>query len=90
MAALNHLVSEAIDVVVHCVRAPDGPRVNTISCVEDQTTGADGTQFTVTEVFARQQRSAPMEWTGDLPTRAQAAFNDAGFDIRAVLGVGKA
>src|SRR5690606_20821923 len=33
--ALNTLVSEAIDVVVHCVRTPQGPRVSEIIAVED-------------------------------------------------------
>ncbi|MEM9204504.1 MAG: ATPase, T2SS/T4P/T4SS family, partial [Actinomycetota bacterium] len=48
MTALNSLVSEAIDIVVHCVRTPDGPRVGSIICVEDSVAGADATAFTAT------------------------------------------
>ena len=35
MTALNTLVSESIDVVVHCARGPHGPRVTEIVAVED-------------------------------------------------------
>src|SRR5205823_7182309 len=52
MAALNSLVSEAVDIVVHCARVRGIPRVTEIIAVEDLQTGADGTAFTVTEVFS--------------------------------------
>jgi len=85
MSALNNLVSEAIDVVVHCVRTPDGPRVNTISCVEDLSASMDSAQFTMTDVYVRSGRDATLEWTGDIPQRTAAAFDDAGLDIRMIL-----
>ena len=88
MNALNNLVSEAIDVVVHCVRTPDGPRVGSIVCVEDSSTGADSTAFTATDVFVRDPQSDTLTWTGDVPVRANQAFADAGIDLRSVLGVG--
>ncbi len=40
MTALNTLVSESIDVVVHCARGPDGPRVTEIVAVEDLASGS--------------------------------------------------
>ena len=85
MTALNSLVSEAIDIVVHCVRTPDGPRVGSIICVEDNTAGADSTAFTATGVFSRDAASDRLEWTGNVPSRATQAFADAGIDIRSVL-----
>src|SRR5204862_8156974 len=35
LTALNTLVSESIDVVVHCGRGPDGPQVTEVIAVED-------------------------------------------------------
>ncbi len=84
MSALNSLVSEAVDVVVHCVRTPKGPRVSAVVCVEDQTTGPESAQFTATDVFSR-SADGQLAWTGNLPARAGAAFTDAGLDIRDVL-----
>ncbi len=85
MAALNDLVSQAIDVVVHTVRTPQGPRVNQIVCVEDLTVDAGGTSFTMTEVFKRSPHSGRLEWTGLVPTRAAEAMANVGIDIRQVL-----
>jgi pilus assembly protein CpaF len=87
MSALNSLVSEAVDVVVHCVRGRDGLRVSEIACVEDLAGGVDATQFTVSEVFARPRHDLPMAWTGTLPLRAARPLRDAGYDVRALLGV---
>ena len=39
MSALNSLVSEAIDLVVHCRRGPNGPRVTEVLAVEDLAAG---------------------------------------------------
>jgi pilus assembly protein CpaF len=88
MAALNSLVSEAIDVVVHCARVRGVPQVTEIVTVEDLQTGADATTFTVTEVFARARWDAPLTWTGNLPVRCSRAFEDSGQDVRAVLDIG--
>ncbi|MFP5578953.1 MAG: CpaF family protein [Acidimicrobiia bacterium] len=87
MAALNNLVSESIDVVVHCAREADGPRVTEILAVEDQAAGFDATQFTVTDLFRRSRRDQPLEWTGLLPNRAARALEEAGYDLRSLLGV---
>ena len=85
MAALNSLVSEAIDVVVHCVRTADGPRVSGIVCVEDSLGTADSTQFTVTEMFSRPSSSGELRWTGLMPARAAAAIESEGIDVRDLL-----
>ena len=86
LSALNSLVSEAVDVVVHCTRTPDGPRVTEVIAVEDQTGGADATNFTVTEVFRRSGAVEPLAWTGAVPVRAERTLRDHGFDVRALLG----
>lgn len=89
LSALNSLVTEAIDVVVHCARTPDGPRVTEVVAVEDLSASPDGTSFTITEVFRRDGRDAPLRWTGQLPQRLERPFRDAGFDIRALLDEGR-
>jgi pilus assembly protein CpaF len=85
MAALNSLVSEAIDIVVHCARVRGVPRVTEIVAVEDLQTGPEATAFTVTEVFSRATWDAPLTWTGNLPIRSARAFDESGQDLRAVL-----
>ena len=85
LAALNSLVSESIDVVVHCARTPAGPRVMEVALVEDLAGGPGATHFTVTEVFRRAGTGAPLAWTGDVPTRAVRRLADAGHDIRRLL-----
>jgi pilus assembly protein CpaF len=90
LAALNSLVSESVDVVVHCARTTGGPQVTEVAMVEDLAGGADATQFTVTEVFRRPGLGAPLAWTGDLPARAARPLADAGFDVRALLAAGGA
>jgi len=86
LSALNTLVSEAVDVVVHCARTKHGPRVTEIVCVEDLAGGPEATQFTVTEVFGRAGHDAPLAWTGTLPVRAARPLRDAGHDVRSLLG----
>jgi pilus assembly protein CpaF len=88
MAALNSLVSEAVDVVVHCTRVRGVPKVTEIVTVEDLQTGPDGTAFTVTEVFSRPTFDGPLRWTGNLPVRCARAFDEAGADLRTLLDVG--
>ena len=88
LSALSALVSESIDLVVHCARGPHGPQVTEILAVEDLATG-DATQFTVTELFARAAPDAPLTWTGLLPSRAGQLFRRAGLDVRDVLGASK-
>lgn len=85
MSALNTLVSEAIDLVVHCTRTPLGPRVTEVLAVEDLAGGADATQFTATPVFARDAPDGPLVWTGQIPTRLERLLRQAGVDVREAL-----
>ena len=85
LSALNTLVSEAIDIVVHLERGPVGPQVTGIIAVEDLAGASDSTQFTVTELFARDGIDGPLRWTGNIPVRATAAFGRLGIDLRSVL-----
>ena len=85
LAALNALVSESIDVVVHCARTARGPQVTEVALVEDLAGGAEATHFTLTEVFRRAGADQPLAWTGDVPARAVRALADAGYDIRRLL-----
>lgn len=85
MSALNTLVSEAIDLVVHCGRTPDGPRVTEILAVEDLAGGVDATQFTTTPVFRPPAPGAPLEWTGQVPARLSTLFHQSGRDLRALV-----
>jgi pilus assembly protein CpaF len=86
MSALNALVADSIDIVVHCQRTPRGPRVSEVIAVEDLQGGADATQFTVTELFSRSGPDRPLEWSGLVPVRAQRALNESGVDLHALLG----
>jgi pilus assembly protein CpaF len=86
LSALNVLVTEAVDVVVHCARVRGVPRVTEIVAVEDLQTGTDGTAFTVTELFTRARWDAPLTWTGQVPVRCRRAFAEAGIDLRELLG----
>ena len=85
MSALNSLVSESIDVVVHCTRNRDGVRVAEIAAVEDLAGGPDALQFTVTDLFTRDPDQNTLRWSGNLPVRASRALRDAGFDARVLL-----
>ena len=85
MAALNSLVSESIDVVVHCARTDDGPRLSGIVCVEDSAGAADSTQFTVTEMFSSPPPKGELRWSGLIPTRVTAAMAAVGIDVRQML-----
>jgi pilus assembly protein CpaF len=85
LAALNTLVSESIDVVVHCTRTALGPRVTEVALVEDLAGGAEATHFTLTEVFRRAGADQPLAWTGDVPARAVRPLADVGYDIRRLL-----
>ena len=85
MSALNSLVSEAIDLVVHCARGPEGPYVTSIAAVEDLATAADATQFTLTELYHRPRPGGALVWTGNIPVRAGRALEASGFDVRALL-----
>jgi pilus assembly protein CpaF len=85
MSALNALVSEAIDIVVHCARSGDRVRVTEVLAVEELQTGPDATAFTTTSLFVRNRHSDPLVWTGNLPDRAARPLEAAGYDLRALL-----
>ena len=87
LSALSALVSEAIDVVVHCTRTHGQVRVSEVAAVEELQTGRDGTQFTVTELFHRPRCDEPLVWTGNLPVRAGRFLEEAGYDVRALVDV---
>jgi hypothetical protein len=78
-------VSEAVDLVVHCVRVGSAVRVSEIVAVEELQTGRDSVAFTLTELFSRARRDEPLRWTGSLPVRAGRMLEDAGYDVRALL-----
>lgn len=84
ISAINTLVSEAIDVVVHLERGPAGPRVSSIIAVEDLAGGVEAAQFTATDVFAR-SHDGPLGWTGQVPVRLGASLEDHGIDITRLL-----
>ncbi|MCB0976704.1 MAG: CpaF family protein [Acidimicrobiales bacterium] len=85
LSALNTLVSEAIDVVVHCSRTAEGPRVTEIVAVEDMAGGPEAAQFTTTPLFTRDGPDGPLRWSGQLPARLNRTLRDAGTDLRSVL-----
>ena len=85
LSALNQLVSEAIDIVVHCARRRGRVHVTEVVAVEDQQAGPEGVQFTVTELFSRARWDAPLRWSGNLPVRAARALEEAGYSVRGLL-----
>ena len=86
MSALNSLVSESVDVVVHSQRSGDRVQVTEVAAVEDLQTGPEAINFTVTDLFRRERADAPLTWTGELPVRAQRALEQVGSDVRRLLG----
>jgi pilus assembly protein CpaF len=86
LAALNALVTEAVDVVVHCARVRDRVVVTEVVAVEDLQGGLDAAAFTVTEVFRRARADGPLAWTGNVPSRLGRALEQAGYDVRALVG----
>lgn len=87
ISALNSLVSESIDVIVHSVRTPHGPRVSSVVAVEDLHGPGDANQFTTTEVFRRNRPDEPLLWTGQVPARLARTLDAAGHDVRDLLDV---
>jgi len=84
-SALNQLVTEAVDLVVHSQRTKAGVQVTSIVAVEELAGGLEATQFTTTELFSRAGPGTPLAWTGLLPVRANRLLNEAGFDARRLL-----
>lgn len=87
VSALNHLISESIDLVVFSERTPDGPRVAEILAVETLTSGAESPQFTTTEVFDTGETGA-LDWSGAVPARLALSFARDGVDLRSLLEPG--
>ena len=90
MSALSSLVSEAVDLVVHCTRVGGRVRVTEVVAIEEPQTGPDAVQFTATELFNRARPDEPLTWTGTLPLRAGRALAEAGYDVRELLDGGGA
>lgn len=89
VASLTALVTEAVDLVVHTARRPDGPVVTSVLAVEDLSAAADAGHFTTTEVVHRDPADDRLRWTGQLPVRAGRALADAGFSVRDLLDDGR-
>lgn len=87
MSALTNLVSDSIDIVVHCVRTESGPIVSSILAVEDLTSSHDGGQFTASELFSRGAENSQLRWSGELPIRAARRLESAGFNLRSLLDI---
>lgn len=89
LAALNALVTEAVDVVVHCARVGGSSssrlQVSEVVAVEDLQGGPEAASFTVTEVFSRARVDAPLRWTGAMPVRVARPLEQAGYDLRSLL-----
>jgi pilus assembly protein CpaF len=85
LTALNALVTEAVDIVVHSSRVDGVPQVNEVIAVEEQTTGEGASAFTVSELFTRATLDAPLTWTGTVPVRCARALAAAGYDVRELL-----
>ncbi len=85
-AALSALVSEAVDLVVHCARRGPDLRVTEVLAVEDLMVAAGTVAFTTTSIFARPRFSDALGWTGNLPIRAARALELHGFDVRSLTG----
>lgn len=86
VTALSALVSEAVDLVVHCARRGPDLRVTEVLAVEDLQVGMGTVAFTATSIFSRPRFGDALAWTGNLPVRAARALELAGFDVRALTG----
>lgn len=84
MTALSALVSEAVDVVVHCARQGSEIRVTEVLAVEDLQVASGTVSFTTTSVFSRARFTDPLTWTGNLPVRASRALELCGYDVRSL------
>lgn len=87
MTALNALVTEAVDLVVHAQRVDGIPRVTEVVAVEHQQAGADATAFTTTQVFQRDP-AGRLTWSGHLPQRLADRLATNGMDLRDLLDTG--
>ncbi|MEZ5237496.1 MAG: ATPase, T2SS/T4P/T4SS family [Microthrixaceae bacterium] len=76
LSALNALVADSVDLVVHTERTPPGPRVTSILAVEDLAAGTEATNLTATEVFTR--TSSGLQRTGSTPVRLRERMGRRG------------
>ncbi|MBV9661150.1 MAG: CpaF family protein [Acidimicrobiales bacterium] len=88
LAALSALVSEAVDVVVHCVRRDRQLKVTEVLAIEDLQVGPGTVAFTTTSVFARPRFTDELRWTGNLPVRAARSLELHGYDLRGLASPG--
>lgn len=79
--ALNALVTEAVDVVVHCVRKDGVVRVTEILCVEERQTTTESATFTTTSLFRRESFHHALRWTGDRPQRLLEPLRELGYEF---------
>jgi pilus assembly protein CpaF len=85
--ALNTLVTEAVDLVVHCARVGGTVKVTEVVAVEDGQASARATQFTVTPLFRRPGGGGSLAWTGNLPVRMAPALAEVA-DLQMLLEAG--
>lgn len=88
LSALNALISDTIDVVVHCRRVGGRPQVDEIVAVEELTGPSDSAHFTTTLVFSRTSGDAPLVWTGEIPARLSDRCRREGVDLPELLRTG--
>lgn len=79
--ALTNLVSEAVDIVVHCARIGGRNIVTEILAVEDLQSGPESGTFTTTSLFERATPDAPLRWTGNFLTRSAKSLASIGYYI---------
>ncbi len=83
LSALNSLVSESIDVVVHTARSAGGPMVTEIVAVEDLASAPSSSSFTTTAVFDRRSPGSKLQRTGLVPERLGRILAEAGYPLAA-------
>ncbi len=83
--ALTALVADTIDVVVHCDRTHEGPRVTEVVAVEDPVGRDEAGRFTVTDLLRRDGPDAPLAWPGAVSCRLTARLANRGVDLPALL-----
>jgi pilus assembly protein CpaF len=85
ISALNTLVSESVDLVVHSVRTSSGPRVAEIVAVEDLAGATDAMAFTTSALFQQPHPDEALQWTGNVPVRLSERFEHQGIDLLGTL-----
>lgn len=86
VSALSSLVSDAVDIVLHCVRRESELKVTEVLAVEDLQVAAGTVAFTTTSIFARARFDEALGWTGNLPVRAARTMELHGYDVRSLTG----